>query len=80
MKFMYGCFGAGVETKITASETDKICPKCNHKMQLIDGRGLLNSGTHSFLCECPKCGEKEKFSDYKLWKKCLEIAKTFQKE
>jgi len=38
-------------------------------MELIDGRGFINSGTHSFWTKCSNCGELEKFSDYDLWKK-----------
>ena len=68
MNFLWtsnGVAGKGVE--IEAPEIDKTCPKCNSKMILIDGRGFINSGTHTFIAQCPNCHQKEKFSDIKLW-------------
>ena len=70
MNFLWTCNGAvGKASEITAPEIDRTCPKCGSKMILIDGRGFINSGTHSFIAECPKCKEKEKFDDLKLWEK-----------
>lgn len=76
MNFSYGCHGAEMVFKIDAPEIDKICPECNSKMTLIDGRGLYNSGTHSFLAECKECGNKEKFSDNDFWQMCIGLAKN----
>ena len=69
MNFLWTCCGAaGKASEITAPEIDRTCPKCGSKMILIDGRGFINSGTHSFWAKCQSCGELEKFSDYELWK------------
>ena len=75
MKITWSCCGAaGGSAEITPPQIDRICQKCGYKMELIDGRGFINSGTHTFLAQCPECGEKEKLDDTKLWenlwKKC----------
>ena len=67
------CGIAGGEDKIIPPEIDKRCPKCSHKMELIDARGFLNSLTNSLTAKCTNCGEIEKFHSIKLWKKCIEI-------
>ena len=70
MNFLWTCNGAaGKASEITTPEIDRTCPKCGSKMILIDGRGFINSGTHSFWAKCQSCGELEKFNDLKLWKK-----------
>ena len=85
MNFLWSCCGAaGKTTQIDAPEIDKSCPECNSKMILIDGRGFINSGTHSFIAQCPNCHKKEKFSDYELWKKlwgkCVKNNTKYAKE
>ena len=77
MALTYTCCGmAGKTTEITPPDINKLCPECNNPMNLIDGRGFSNSGTHTFVAECTKCQHKEKFSDYELWKECLEIERN----
>lgn len=68
MTFSYGGLGAGITKTIRAPEIDKYCPNCQTRMILIDGRGLINSGTHTFLAQCPECGITKKFKNYDLWK------------
>ena len=76
MKLNYSCCGfCGVTKEIVPPEINKVCPNCNSRMILIDSRGLHNSGSHTFTAECPNCKYKEKFSDYKLWKRCIEISR-----
>ena len=77
MHFLWTCCGAaGKSMEITAPIIDRTCPVCNTNMILIDGRGFINSGTHSFWAKCPNCGKLEKFNDYDLWKKCLQISRN----
>ena len=75
IKFSYGGLGAGVETEIDAPKIQKVCPKCNIQMDLVEGMGLINSNFHNLKAKCPKCGYAKEFTNYKLWKKCIEIAR-----
>lgn len=73
MSFLYGGLGAGITKEIKAPKIEKYCSHCKKRMILIDGRGLINSGKHSFTAQCSECKKIEKFSDYELWKRCLAI-------
>ena len=75
MKFSYGGLGAGVEIEIDAPEIPNRCPKCDLQMNLVEGMGFINSGFNTLKAECPNCTYSEEFSNYKLWKKCIEIAR-----
>ena len=75
MKFSYGGLGAGVETETDAPIIQKVCPRCNIRMDLVEGIGLINSSVHSLKAKCPECGCTKEFTNYKLWEKCIEIAK-----
>ncbi len=77
MIFSFGGLGAGMEREIKAPKIEIFCPYCKKRMILIDGRGLLNSGRHSFTAQCPECKKIEKFSDYELWKRCLTIVRKY---
>jgi len=70
MILQFGSHGWGTTEEISTPETNIICETCGEKMVLIKGFGIIHSGFNSFTAECPKCGEKIKFFDYELFKKC----------
>lgn len=73
MKFTCGCHGATVFSgEIPAPEISLKCEKCGETMVLISGIGAINSGIHSFIAECPKCREKQKYENYNLWTECRQ--------
>ena len=76
MSFSYGGLGAGITKEIKAPKIEKYCLHCKKRMILIDGRGLINSGTHTFLAKCTECGKKEKFQDDEIWKMCIKIVRN----
>lgn len=73
MKFTAGSHGAMVFSgEIPAPEISLKCEKCGENTELISGIGAINSGIHHFTANCPKCGNKQAFENYELWKECLK--------
>lgn len=70
MIVQFGSHGWGTTEEINPPETNIECKTCGEKMVLKSVIGLIHSGTHKFISECPNCKSKREFCDYELWQKC----------